>query len=191
MGSASATTPETLTAHNNATVHLRAVKEDDAGLIIELFEASSAETVFNRFLAPVARLDDERIRTLTHLESGIDYAIAACIDENGRERIAGVGRFRRISREAAEIAIVVGDPWQRLGIGGMLLRQLTTAAREMNLEWFDSTIDPGNLRLLRFAEACGFKGSLKYQTGLLHMRTDISSLFPEEPHDPIAGHPRP
>jgi acetyltransferase len=172
-------------------VHLRPVREDDAPRFAEFFDTLSSDTIYNRFLAPLARLDDARLRALTHIEPATECALAACLDEDGRERLVGVGRFRRVSQDVAEIAVLVGDPWQRLGVGRMLLRQLTRIARGLGLKWFDSTIDPGNLRLLRFAEGCGFKGMLKYQNGVLHMRTDVASLCPVEPRDPIEDHPRP
>jgi GNAT superfamily N-acetyltransferase len=191
MGTDPAHDPMTRTARDGTVVHLRPVRGDDGPRIEELFASSSADTIFNRFLAPLARLEGERLRALTHPEPGTECALAACIDVDGRERMAGVGRFRRVSAEIAEIAIVVGDPWQRHGVGRMLLRQLTLMARDLDLQWFDSTIDPSNLRLLRFVEACGFKGTLKYDGGLLHMRTNIAALFPVELRDPIEDHPRP
>jgi len=191
MASDPAHDPETQAARNGVVVRLRPVGEVDGPRVVELFESLSSDSVFNRFLSPLARLDEERVRALTHLQPEVDYALAACIDDGGRERFVGVGRFRRVTAEVAEIALVVGDPWHRLGVGRMLLKGLTGKARDLGLRWFDSTIEPANVRLLRFAEACGFKGTLKYQNGLLNMRTDIASLFPANPRDPIEDHPRP
>lgn len=179
-------------ARDGTPIRLRPVREDDGPLFVELFHALSAESIYSRFLAPVARADEVHLRALTHLDPSREYAVAACLDEDGRERIVGVGRFRRVSGDAAELAIVVGDPWHRMGVGRMVLRRLTEEARGLGLRWFNSTIDPSNTRLLRFAEACGFRGSLKYEDGLLNMRTDITALFPAQPQDhPADGHPRP
>lgn len=180
-----------LSARDGLAVRLRPLAEDDGPRLVELFDSLSPETVFARFLSPVRHLDESRLRALTHLDPAVECALAATRVVDGRERLLGVGRFRRSSPTEAEIAIVIGDPWHRLGLGRMLLRRMTEVARGMGLMWFLSTIDPGNLRLLRFAEAVGFKGTMKYRDGLLHMRTEIAALFPDLPTHPVDRHPRP
>jgi GNAT superfamily N-acetyltransferase len=183
--------PVDVTLRDGAPVRLRPLAEDDGPRLVELFECLSPETVYNRFLSPVRHLDESRVRALTHLDPAVECGLAASLFLDGHERLLAVGRFKRVNDTEAEIAIVVGDPWHRLGVGRALLRRMTEVARGMGLMWFWSTIDPGNHRLLRFAEAAGFKGTLKYRDGLLVMRTEIAALFPEGGRDPVDGHPRP
>ena len=171
-------------ARNGVVISLRPMRDEDGPQVVELFRALSHESIYNRFLTPIVRLDAKQVRKLTHVDPGLEYAVAAWLSEAGCERMVGVGRYHAMSTEVAEIGIVVGDPWHRLGIGKMLLRQLTESARARGLLWFASTIDPCNLRLLRFVEACGFKGHLKYHDGLLHMRTAIATLFLQDSPDP-------
>lgn len=184
-------TPRTHRLHDGEEVLIRTVESADIALLGEFFDTLSPQTVFNRFLTPVHRVSRFHLERAARVDPRTDCILAACVREDGRWRFAGVGRFRRAGRETAELAIVVGDRWHRRGIARLLLRRLTEVARTLGLAWFDSTIDPGNLRLIRFAEAVGFKGDLKYRDGVLHMRTDIAALFPEETRDPIDEHERP
>ncbi len=166
--------PCTGIAADGSVVRLRELDGGDGPRLVELFGCLSPESIYNRFLAPIARLDEAQVMTLTHTDPATERTVAAFLEVGRRERLVGVGRFRRVSEDAAEVAIVVGDPWQRQGIGRMIVRAMGVAAREFGLKWFDATIDPCNVRLLRFAESCGFRGTLQYREGLLRMRTPVA-----------------
>lgn len=170
---------------------VRPLVAGDVDQLAALFNALSAESVYNRFLTPIARVSPVLLERAARIDDRVECALAACVSDGDTWRIVGVGRFRCSAPGRAELAIVIGDAWQRQGLARLLLRHLTNTARAMGLAWFDSTIDPCNLKLLRFAEAVGFKGALRYRDGLLHMETDISALFPDTPIDPAAQHERP
>ncbi len=182
---------ETHCLRDGETLLTRAVGPDDAALLGQFFETLSPQTVYNRFLTPMHRLSRIQLERAALVNAQIDCVLAACVQQDECWIIVGVGRFRCCDADCAELAIVVSDRWHRRGIARLLLQRLTNAARRRGLTWFDSTIDPGNLQLLRFAEAVGFKGDLKYRDGLLQMRTDIRALFPETPVDPVDEHERP
>lgn len=172
-------------------VLVRPLVPGDVDLLAALFDSLSAESIYNRFLSPIARVSPALLERAARIDDRVECALAACILDGDTWHIVGVGRFRCSAPERAELAIVIGDAWQRRGLARLLLRHLTDTARAMGLAWFDSTIDPCNMKLLRFAEAVGFKGALRYRDGLLHMETDISALFPDTPTDPTAQHERP
>jgi len=171
-------------------VHIREVGPSDGPLLEALFRCLSPRSIYNRFLAPVRHLDDGRIHALTHMDPTIEFALAAYRRSERGEYLLGVGRMHRVGPEEAEMAIVVGDAWQRLGIGSLLLREVVRRARDTGIRWFLSTVDPNNLPLLRFAEAVGFKGALHYRDGLLWMRTDVEALFPAPGEDWRSRTPR-
>ncbi|MBP7125146.1 GNAT family N-acetyltransferase [Myxococcota bacterium] len=167
-------------AKDGLPVILREIGPEDGPLLEELFRALSPRSIYNRFLAPIRELDGNRIHALTHLDPCVEFAVTACRVIDGRERMLGVGRCHRVGAEEAELAIVVGDPWQRLGIGRLVLQRMVRRARELGIRWFLSTVDPNNHPLLRFSEAVGFRGDLRYHGGLLWMQTDVQALFPGE-----------
>ena len=171
-------------------MHIREVGPSDGPLLEALFRCLSPRSIYNRFLAPVRHLDDGRIHALTHMDPTIEFALAAYRRSERGEYLLGVGRMHRVGPEEAEMAIVVGDAWQRLGIGSLLLREVVRRARDTGIRWFLSTVDPNNLPLLRFAEAVGFKGALHYRDGLLWMRTDVEALFPAPGEDWRSRTPR-
>lgn len=183
--------PMTCRLRDGTEVLVRPLVPGDVDLLAALFDSLSAESIYNRFLTPIARVSPALLERAARIDDRVECALAACVPSGDTWRIAGVGRFRCSAPERAELAIVIGDAWQRRGLARLLLRRLTDTARAMGLAWFDSTIDPCNMKLLRFAEAVGFKGALRYRDGLLHMETDISALFPDTPTDPTTQHERP
>lgn len=176
----SVTTPRRYSLANGAVVVVRSLGPDSAPLMTELFGKLSRKTIYHRFLAPISRMPLERIMEYCDLDPQRDCALGAfATGDDSEEFLMGVGRFRCCTEDdepTAEVAIVVGDPWQRSGIGRMILDSLVVVAKHANLKWFLSTVDPTNRGLLAFAKAVGFKGSTRYESGLLKMRTYIPAL---------------
>jgi RimJ/RimL family protein N-acetyltransferase len=69
-------------------------------------------------------------------------------------RLIAVARFVTLSDdpEAAEVAIVVGDRWQRRGLGSLLAASLAREARESGIRRFTATMAADNLPAHRLME---------------------------------------
>ena len=62
-------------------------------------------------------------------------------------RLIAVGRFVRWhdDPEAAEVAIVVADDWQRRGVGSLFAKRLATRARLARIRRFTATMSSDNV----------------------------------------------
>src|SRR4029077_10304693 len=81
------------------------------------------------------------------------YALVAVLADNP-DHVVGVGRFVALPDEpgTADAAIVVGDPWQRRGLGRRFALLLADAARERGIKRFSATMlsdNPAALALMR------------------------------------------
>ncbi len=168
--------PRTERLADGTEVLLRLVEPSDGPLLLELFAVLSAESIYNRFLTPVREVQPEHLRRFVEIDHCHEVALAACLCEEGRWRIAGVGRYHRgPGRGEAEVAILVGDPWQCRGIGGLLLKTLGRLARSQGVRRFVSTVDPGNLKLLKFAQFYGYQSTRRFEEGLIRLETDLGA----------------
>jgi acetyltransferase len=52
--------------------------------------------------------------------------------------------------------MVIGDAWQKRGLGTQLLTLLLRVAKDENIEWLSATIMAENLEMIRVAEKLGF-----------------------------------
>jgi len=156
-------------------VLFRLLGPDDGPLLVELFLVLSEESIFNRFLMPVHHVDQQHLKRLVEIDQWNEVAIAVLVEEDGLWRIVAVARYHRDETDPteAEIAIIVGDPWQGLGIGGALLKVIEGVAVESGVRRFTSAVNPGNRKLIRFCDFYGYKGTRRYMDGLLRIETEI------------------
>ncbi|MGI8921219.1 MAG: GNAT family N-acetyltransferase [Solirubrobacteraceae bacterium] len=122
-------------------IRVRAMNAGDQSALLAAHRALSEESQRLRFLAPKPTLSRAEARYLTDVD-GVDHvALAAFLDDEPRV-ITGVARFVRLPEDphAAEMAIVVGDRFQRRGLGTLLARELAAEARAHGITRFKATV---------------------------------------------------
>jgi GNAT superfamily N-acetyltransferase len=107
-------------------LRMRPVAPADKALLQSGVGRLSPDTAYRRFLTAKPRLSPAELRYLTEVD-GRDHIALVVLDGCGD--LVAVGRLVRDDerRDTAEMAIVVGDCWQRRGIGRTLAAELTAA----------------------------------------------------------------
>jgi|tagenome__1003787_1003787.scaffolds.fasta_scaffold20823013_4 ribosomal protein S18 acetylase RimI-like enzyme len=131
-------------------VATRPVRPADQGLFCRLWGRLSRETVYRRFHAPVHALPEETVRHLVTVDHDLREAVVAVV---GGE-VVGVARYDRPAEDSstAEVAVLVEDAWQGVGLGRQLLAELTDLAARRGVRTLTATVQPDNgpvLGLLR------------------------------------------
>jgi len=134
---------------DNTLLFLREIRADDKERLLEGLHALSEESRRQRFLGPKPSLSAAELRYLTEVDGHDHYAIVAVPDDGpdaDHERIVAVARFVRLADDpqAAEAAIVVCDELQGKGLGGLLARRLSDAARDRGIERLTASISAEN-----------------------------------------------
>jgi acetyltransferase len=140
-------------------VFLRPIKPTDEGLMVDLFNSFSKETVYFRFFSTLKYMPKEQLEKLTHIDYEKQMAIVALVDENGRQRMVAVGRYTLEAEnpDEAEFAIVVQDAYQRRGIGTEVLRHLAHVAKLQGVRVITGYIMNENLRMFGALRKSGLK----------------------------------
>lgn len=166
--------PRTEVLQDGTEVLFRLIEPSDGPLLIELFEVLSPESIYHRFLTPVKVVQPEHLKRLVEIDQWEEVAVAACLRDGARWRIVGVGRYHLCPEPSqAEVAILVGDPWQCRGIGGLLLKVLCDLAKSQGVKRFTSVVDPSNVKLLKFAAFHGYRTTRRFEDGLTRLETDF------------------
>lgn len=77
--------------------------------------------------------------------------------ENNRRRILGVVRVSiEPDGKTGEIAFIVADPWQRLGLGTKLVDCAIEICKDMNIEGLFAIMLPDNYRAISLMKKMGF-----------------------------------
>jgi GNAT superfamily N-acetyltransferase len=112
------------------------------------YRALSPQTRYQRFLALKPSLTESEVRYLVDVDGTDHYALVA-VTTSSPDWIIAVARFVRTADdpEAAEFAIVVGDPYQGQGLGSELLERLADAAIERGILRFRATALADNVAI--------------------------------------------
>lgn len=140
--------PRTVRLRDGSRVDLRLIRPDDESRLTALAGRLSRETVYQRFFTPMNRLSPEQARFFANVDYRDRLAIVAEQAATGEPALIGVARYDRGPDGIAEIALVVEDRWQRLGLGVILLDELLWAGEDRGIDGFRAYVLSDNRRML-------------------------------------------
>ena len=162
---------------------LRMLGPGDIPAMQVLFKTFSPQTIFHRFQEPIPVMTEERARRCVGCTSEGSFAVAAAYEDPRRgEVLVGIARLGMFAPGEAEFAIVVGDPWQRQGVGRLLVDASLAVAADRGIKWLESTFDLENRRYLDFCSAVGLNGTLTWEMGQLRLRVPVTGVDGQADH---------
>lgn len=153
---------------------LRPIRADDKHRLKEAFGRLSPESARLRFLAPKSKLSSSELRYLTEIDGDHHVAVVAVLSHNP-SFIVGVGRFVRWDDrpDSAEVAIVVGDPWQGVGLGRHMGVVLADIARAHGIEHFTASLLSDNRAAHRLFERISERLHYEHHHGVEELVADL------------------
>jgi len=143
---------------NGRTVLLRPIKPEDEPYMDELFKTFSEETVRYRFFQIIQEMSHDALARYCNVDYDKEIAIVAETKENRRKKLLGVVRLAtEPDGKTAEIAVVVGDPWQKLGLGSKLVDYMIEIARDKKLNTLYALMLRENYKAIRLMKEKGFQ----------------------------------
>lgn len=140
------------------SIRTRPVRPEDAGLLLAFFDTLSAETRYLRFMETIEELSPAMVARFTQIDYDREMAlIATTTDEAGAEQMIGSARYALAADgESVEFALVVGDGWQRHGLGRRLMGALIEVARARRYRNIFGDVLGNNAKMLRLMHGLGF-----------------------------------
>ena len=129
------------TLDRGVRVLIRPIEPSDKKKLATGLRQLSEESIRKRFLAAKPRFTTAELRYLTEVDGSNHIALVAVL-ERDPEQLVAVARCVRLpdTPDTAEIAIVVGDPWQTQGLGRELATRLADAALAVGIRRFAATM---------------------------------------------------
>ena len=144
-----------------ANIVIRTIRPEDEPLMVEFHKTLSDYSVHFRYFGAITlreRTLHERLRRHCSVDCTRELALVAILDKAHEREILGVGRlFKNPSRNDAEFALLIADPWQGKGLGTELLKLLVRLGRRSQLERIVGHILDANTAMRRASERVGFK----------------------------------
>ena len=158
------------------TVILRPIRPEDEPLWVEMFQTFSEESIRYRFFQVLKDTQHETRVPYVDIDYDREMAIVAELTEGGRKRVLGVARVViEPDGKTGEIAFIVADPWQDLGLGTKLVDYVLEICADMKLETIYAIMLADNYRAIGLMKKMGF--TVKYMDdgtakGTLNMREE-------------------
>ena len=133
---------ESVTLDDGRIVTLLPVTPDAKPIIARAMERVSPESSRRRFFTVRRRFSERELDQMTTLDGWNRYAIGAVADGPDGPLGAAVARFARVANDprAAEVALLVVDDFQHVGLGRRLLARIADAARSRGIERLTGTV---------------------------------------------------
>jgi RimJ/RimL family protein N-acetyltransferase len=134
-------------------VLVRPIEPSDKDRLRVALGRLSQDAIRRRFLAAKSRFSSGELSYLTEIDGHNHLALVAVLADDP-ESIVAVARCVRLpdAPETAEFAIVVGDPFQRRGLGTLMARALADAARDVGIRRFAATMLSNNVAVRRLMD---------------------------------------
>ncbi|MDM0015380.1 GNAT family N-acetyltransferase [Variovorax sp. J22P168] len=152
-------------------VRIRALKPADRDAMLAAVGRTGDSSLYRRFFSPKHGFTEREIAYYMEVDFVGHVALAAELDEGGAPVIAGGGRYIVGEPGCAEMAFVVDDPHQGLGIGKLLMRHLALIAKASGIDTLSAEVLADNAPMLAVFKTSGLPLRLARDGGitLVHM----------------------
>jgi len=178
---------------NGQEVLLRPIKPEDEPMWLEWFQSLSEESIRYRFFQMLKDTPHEVRVRYCNIDYDREVAMVAEVVENGKRKILGVTRLSIESDgKHGEMAFIVSDYWQGLGLGTKLVDYTLDIAKEKGLQDVYAIMLQDNYRALSLTKKMGFKieylndGTVKGSLNLIEEDVDFrctQTALPEPPKE--------
>jgi acetyltransferase len=150
------------TMKNGQPVTVRPIRPEDEPLLVRLHQALSERTVYLRYFQPLKlsqRTAHERLTRICFVDYDREMVLVVESKKNDSSpEIIAIGRLSKLhgTGHEAELAVLVDDRFQSLGLGTELYRRLIAVAREEKIRRVVSTILTENREMRAICQKLGF-----------------------------------
>jgi GNAT superfamily N-acetyltransferase len=161
------------TLRDGRSVEIRAIRPDDRTALLEAISRASPKSLFRRFFAPRQKLTNQELDYFLNVDFVNHVALVAVAIESAKRVIVGGGRFIVVQPGRAEVAFAVIDPYQRQGLGTILMRHLGSMARAAGLRELIADVLIENSPMLKVFEHSGYPMMRTSGTDTVHVKLDL------------------
>jgi acetyltransferase len=143
-------------------VTIRPIRPEDEPLMVKFHETLSDRSVYLRYFGLLSlsrRVAHERLLRICFADYDQEMVLVAehTDAETAERRILAVGRMNKLhAGNEAEVAVLVSDQYQKLGLGHELLRRIIEVARDEKLSRVSAEMLTDNIAMQVIVKRLGF-----------------------------------
>jgi len=161
------------TLKNGLVVTVRLLRVDDRDRVATAVGQLDTESVYTRLFSYRKELTEAGLARIMTVDPAREVALLVTLGE-GRDEVA-IGSGRLVAADAAgaarsaEVAFVVEEDYQGLGIAGRLLKHLTRLARERGITALEADVLAENKSMLAVFARSGLPMQQRREGGIVHV----------------------
>jgi acyl-CoA hydrolase/RimJ/RimL family protein N-acetyltransferase len=148
-------------------IRFRALRPSDEEEMRRLFYRFSEQGVYFRYFTQIRAMPHNKMQEYVNVDYNRFLSIVALEGDPGKEKIVAEARYAKLQvRPYAEVAFVVDEAYQGLGIASHLIRMLIQAAKERGIQGFTASVLRGNEPMMRVFEKSGLTIKARMEEGI-------------------------
>ena len=147
------------------SVRFRAIKPSDEEEMRRLFYRFSDESVYYRYFSPIKTMPHAKMQQYVNVDFSQVMSIVGLVGEVGQGHIIAEARFvKDKNRPYADVAFVVDEQYQGIGLATYLYRMLIRLAKDRGIQGFTADVLSSNKAMIKVFEKGGamVKAQLEY-----------------------------
>jgi acyl-CoA hydrolase/GNAT superfamily N-acetyltransferase len=151
-------------------VRFRAIRPSDEEEMRRLFYRFSDEAVYHRYFSPVSSMPHEKMQAYVNADCNAAVSIVGEIGDPNRPQIIAEARFVKLDdRPYGEVAFVVDESCQSIGIASYLFKMLARLAKNRGLKGFTADVLASNRAMMHVFEKRGHPVTAKLFSGVYQL----------------------
>jgi GNAT superfamily N-acetyltransferase len=172
--------PDTL--RNGLVVTIRHLRADDRERMARAVRQLERESVYARLFSYRNELTEVGLDRLMHVDPEHEVAMIVTTASDNDEIVIGSGRYivsdHSDDERIAEVAFVVEEDYQGLGIAGRLLQHFARIGREQDIAAFEADVLAENKSMLAVFARSGLPMRQRREGGVVHVTLSLAQGSP-------------
>ena len=161
--------------NENLQVLFRAIKPSDEEQMRRLFYRFSDDAIYYRYFAPLKAMPHAKMQAYVNVDYREVLSVVGLVGEPGNQTIIAEARLaKHPDKPFMDIAFVVDEAYQGLGIASFLLKMLTRLARERGAVKITADVLSSNRAMLKVFEKGEYQPTAKLNAGAYAISIDLT-----------------
>ncbi|MBU0472832.1 MAG: GNAT family N-acetyltransferase [Bacteroidetes bacterium] len=159
---------------NGQGLFLKPATIADKANITSFMSRISREALRMRFMASISQVSDEIINNLCNGDFTDTGCLLATEGENEDSKVVGLANYISMNNNrTAEVAFLVEDSYQGLGISTLLLERLAGLASANGIIEFEAEVLPDNQQMINVFKSSGFEIHKVWHSDTIHVEFPV------------------
>ncbi len=156
-------------------LRFRAIRPSDEEEMRRLFYRFSEESVYYRYFTPITAMPHNKMQEYVNIDYNRTMSIVALEGDVGKGKIIAEARYVKLHvRPYAEVAFIVDETYQGLGIASYLLQMLIPIAKKNRIKGFVASVNGSNGAMIRVFEKSGLTVETRSEDGIFSVTMPFS-----------------